>query len=74
MALSLAGSAPRDVTLVGVVPEGVGMGIGLSSAARAAVPLAAAEVVARLSALGHPPLPRAAGSAPSPWWEAAIAS
>ena len=71
MALALAGCAPLDVTLVGVVPGGVGMGIGLSTAARAAVPLAAAEIVARLTALGHPPVPRAAAPAASPWWEAA---
>ena len=73
MALSLAGSAPRDVTLVGVVPGKVGMGVGLSGAARAAVPLAVAEVVARLTALGYPPVPRPSAAAATPWWEAALA-
>jgi len=69
MALGLAGSAPRDITLVGVVPGSVEMGIGLSEAVRAAVPHAAAEIVLRLMALGCPPAPISAGRAASPWWE-----
>jgi len=72
MALGLAGSAPRDITLVGIVPAGVEMGIGLSEAARAAVPRAAAEIVLRLMALGCPPAPISAGPAASPWWETAV--
>jgi len=70
LALSLADSAPRDVTLVGIVPGPVGKGIGLSSAVQAAVSLAAAEIVARLTALGYPPVPLASAAPAAPWWEA----
>jgi hydrogenase maturation protease len=73
MALSLAGSAPGDVTLVGIVPGNVGIGVGLSGAARAAVPLAVAEVVARLTTLGYRPVPRPGAATATPWWEAAVA-
>jgi len=69
MALSLAGSAPRDITLVGVVPGSVEMAVGLSEAVCAAVPRAAAEIVLRLMALGYPTAPISAGPAASPWWE-----
>jgi hydrogenase maturation protease len=72
LALSLAGSAPKDVTLVGVVPGSVGMGVGLSPALRAAVYVAAQEVVSRLQALGLAPSPRPAATAAVPWWEAAV--
>lgn len=68
-ALTLAGSAPRDVVLIGVVPGPVEMGVGLSPAARAAVPRAAAMVVERLQSLGVAPRRRASPNVTSPWWE-----
>lgn len=74
MALSLADSAPRSITLVGIVPGSVEMGIGLSPAARAAIPRAIDEVVAHLTALGYPPVPLAGAPAASPWWEADAAA
>jgi hydrogenase maturation protease len=75
-ALTLAGAAPRDVVLIGVVPGSVEMGVGLSSPLQAAVPRAAAELVERLTKLGFPPRRRADGIPASPWWEepAALAS
>jgi hydrogenase maturation protease len=69
LALTLAGSAPREVVLVGAVPAVVAKGIGLSSPLRQAVAPAAAEVVRRLAASGLPCRPRADGGVTSPWWE-----
>lgn len=69
--LELAGAAPRDIVLVGVVPETVEKAVRLSPRVRDAVDAAAAEVVRRLSAMGLPPRPRAHAAAPVPWWERA---
>jgi hydrogenase maturation protease len=74
MALSLAGSAPRDVLLVGVVPERVAKGIGLSHSVRESVPRAVAEVVERLVALGLPPQRKSLAQTASPWWEQPVAA
>jgi hydrogenase maturation protease len=68
-ALTLAGSAPRDVVLIGVVPEKVEKRIGLSPLVQDAVPQAAAAVIERLRALGFAPHRRADAIPPSPWWE-----
>ena len=70
--LELAGAAPRDVVLVGVVPEKVEKSVRLSPPVRAAVDAAAGEVVRRLSLVGLAPLPRASASTPAPWWERAV--
>jgi len=68
--LAVGGCAPRDVTLVGAVPETVGKGIGLTPALRRAVDLAADEVVRALAGLGLAPLRKTgAAEAVSPWWE-----
>jgi hydrogenase maturation protease len=69
LALTLAGSAPRQVVLVGAVPEVVAKGIGLSRPLRQAVPRAAAEIARRLGALGLPCRRRPNGGETSPWWE-----
>jgi hydrogenase maturation protease len=68
-ALTLAGSAPRDVVLIGVVPGAVDKGIGLSPAVKEAVPRAAAMVVERLIRLGFLPSRREVTTAPIPWWD-----
>jgi hydrogenase maturation protease len=67
--LTLAGSAPRDVALIGVVPEAVDRGIGLSPAVRQAVPRAAAVIVERLTSLGFAPRRRMSPVPTAPWWE-----
>jgi hydrogenase maturation protease len=69
--LELAGAAPSELTLVGVVPEQVAQGVRLSPAVRAAVDAAAAEVIRRLVQMGLPPRPRALATTPAPWWERA---
>lgn len=57
--LEAAGQAPESLTLVGVEPERVDAGIGLTPGVRAAIPEAAEAVVAALTKLGSPPARRA---------------
>ena len=68
-ALTLEGSAPVGVILVGVVPGSVEKGIGLSPPVREAVRPAAEKLVEFLSMLGAAPRPRACAPAAAPWWE-----
>ena len=64
-----AGRGPCEVLLVGAVPETTAMGVRLSLALRAAVPLAAAEVLKELERLGRPAATRrSAPAAPDIWW------
>jgi hydrogenase maturation protease len=69
--LDFAGCAPKEVTLVGVVPGKVEKGVALTPAVRAAVPAASEEIAARLGWLGLRPQ-RRAGTKTEPWWEARI--
>jgi hydrogenase maturation protease len=64
-----AGRGPREVLLVGVIPEATETGVGLSPAVRAAVPAAAQLVIAELRRLGREPTPRADAREPRVWWE-----
>jgi hydrogenase maturation protease len=70
--LTLAGSAPRDVALVGIVPSIVNTQIGLSPPVRAAVPRAAAVVIEQLTRLGFPPRQRQNALETAPWWEESV--
>ena len=63
-----AGRGSREVLLVGAVPETTAMGVRLSPALRAAVQVAAAEVLRELERLGCPATPRSAPSPPDIWW------
>lgn len=67
----LAGEAPEEVTLIGVVPARVDTGPGLSRAVKAALPQAAAEVVRHLAALGFALRPRHPSASLDVWWESA---
>jgi hydrogenase maturation protease len=69
LTLEFAGCGPRDVLLVGVVPETTAPCARLSPAARATVPVAVDAVVAELERLGAAPTPRGVASAVAPWWE-----
>jgi len=69
LAAELAGTAPRDVVLVGAVPADVSMGIGLTPALRAAVVPGAEAVVRVLAGFGARALPRRAPAEPEVWWE-----
>ena len=69
--LDFAGTAPNDVVLVGVVPETLDGGVGLSRAVRDAVPAVAGTVVAELVKRGIEVRERASGEVPAAWWDAA---
>jgi len=64
-----AGRGPRELLLVGAVPETTAMAVRLSPALRGAVPMAVAEVLRELERLGRPAAPRSAPRPPHIWWE-----
>jgi hydrogenase maturation protease len=64
------GRGPREVLLVGAVPAGTAMGVGLSPPLRDAVPRAAVEVLRELERLGRRAAPRRDPGRPDIWWEA----
>ena len=68
--LTLAGTVPREVYLVGAIPGDVSMGSKLSPALLAAVPRAADEVVAELRRLGIEVQRRPGSQEVKPWWTA----
>ena len=63
------GVAPREVLLVGVIPETTSTGVGLSSLVWQAVPAVVAAVVAELRRLGLPVEVRETLAVPHIWWE-----
>jgi len=65
----LAGDAPKEVVLVGVVPERVEAGTELSPALRAAVPAIERAVLDELRALGVEPRRRERPLDAEIWWE-----
>jgi len=70
-ALDLAGRGPAEVLLVGVIPESVETGTGMSGPLRAAIPAAIRVVQTELARFNLAPRPKPAAETPSPWWEAA---
>jgi hydrogenase maturation protease len=68
LALEFAGRAPRDVTLVGVVPAATGMSLELSDAVAAAVPAAVAAVADVLRSSGVAVEPRRDARPAGAWW------
>jgi hydrogenase maturation protease len=64
-----AGRGPREVLLVGAVPETTAMGVCLSPALRGAVEQAIAEVLKELARLGRPAERRSTSGPPDIWWE-----
>jgi hydrogenase maturation protease len=68
-ALEFRGGGPREVRLVGVVPESVELEVGLSPSARGALEPALAEVLRQLAALGVVARERVPPRAPDVWWE-----
>ena len=65
----LPGGPPGRVALLGVIPEHVELGTGLSPTVQAAVPKLLAALVAELAAAGCPVTPRAVAAEPDVWWE-----
>ena len=74
MRLDMLGRCPRDVVLIGAIPERCETGEGLSGAVRDAVPAIEAQVLRELERLGSPATPRHAPCKPDVWWEAANVS
>lgn len=65
-----AGQGPREVLLVGAVPQQTSMGVRLTPPLRQAVPVALAEVLRELERLSRPATRLAAPRPPDIWWEA----
>lgn len=63
------GVCPRSLRLVGVIPQRVDYGLGLSAPVRAALPLVVERVRHELAAVGVTPAARAEPLAPDVWWE-----
>ena len=70
LALEFAGRAPREIALIGVVPDVTTMGLELTPAVAAAVPAAVHAVVAALERAGVTVSPRTVPVARAPWWSA----
>jgi hydrogenase maturation protease len=66
---AVAGSAPREVLLVGVIPQSVEMGVELSPPVRSALAPVVAWVITELTARGVGPMLRATPRDPATWWE-----
>jgi hydrogenase maturation protease len=64
----LSGRCPRQVLLVGIVPETVGLGCTLSGSVQSAVASAVAAVLAEFHCLGVAATPRPEDTQPSIWW------
>jgi hydrogenase maturation protease len=71
--LELLGRGPKDVLLVGAVPERVAAGTGLSGPIRKAVPEIEQIILRELERLGATFAPRARIAWVPPWWEGTAA-
>lgn len=69
LVLELQGETPPEVFVVGVIPESVDYGVGLTDAVRDAVPEAVAAIVGELERLGYPAERRTPPADPDIWWE-----
>lgn len=72
--LELVGHEPATVELLGVVPEIVDLGSGLSEGARQGVLNAEAALLERLLKVGVAPLRRLETPPAEPWWERSAGS
>jgi hydrogenase maturation protease len=70
--LEMAGCGPREMLLVGIVPERTTFGPGLSGAVRDAVPEAMARILGELAARGIAYEARAEAAEPDIWWEVVV--
>ncbi len=69
LTLDFSGGGTEHVYLVGIIPGPIEKTVQLAPAVRAAIPAAAAEVVAELERIGCPPAPRPHPSTDPPWWD-----
>jgi len=71
--LEFAGRAPRELALIGVVPERTEMAVQLSPALQQALPLAVEAIATQLARFGEPPTRRAQPAGEPVWWSKAVA-
>ena len=69
LSAELAGEAPKELLLIGIVPESVAMGVGLSDAVRDGLPGVVDAAVEELTRLGCPPAKRTSPLPVPVWWE-----
>lgn len=69
LTLELEGEAPEDVLLIGVVPENVATGVGMTAVVRDAVSAALDRLAKELDRLGHAAVRREVPRDPDIWWE-----
>lgn len=74
LTLDFAGCGPREVLLVGAIPQTIAPRARLSPPVRAAVNDAVQAVLAELERLGSPATPLRTPHAVSPWWERAASA
>jgi hydrogenase maturation protease len=67
--LEMEGVAPREMLLIGIVPENVKFGPGLSTSVKNAIAPCVDRVVAELAARGAGVTPRTPPLEPDLWWE-----
>jgi len=70
--LEFAGRAPRELALIGVVPERTEMAVKLSPALQEAVPIAVEGIAALLARFGERAIRRTKPAAATPWWSRAV--
>lgn len=68
--VDLAGNGPRELLLVGIIPEHATLGAGLSERVRRACAPALDAVLHELARLGVPATARRAAHQPNIWWAA----
>ena len=71
--LEIAGSAPRELLLIGIVPEKTSFGPGLSDPVQSAIPVVVARIADELQARGVVLEPRESPIPPDLWWEDPVA-
>jgi hydrogenase maturation protease len=72
LTLEFAGRAPRDIELIGIVPAVTTMGLELSPAVKAAIPVAVQAVVAALERGGVAVVKRPEPFVHAPWWRPGV--
>lgn len=72
--LEIAGCGPREVLLIGIVPETASFGPGLTPAVQGAIPAVVGHIVTALRARGVPVERRPCPEVPDLWWEVPVAT
>lgn len=69
LTVAAACGGPKDVLLIGVIPEWIATGVSLSGSVRSAVPQAIGALVTELERRGARVKPRVTPRHPDTWWE-----